>query len=160
MLNLRPEPKVTSLALGLSFKIVARYFSSASQLSCVLNSSSESQGSIACYFLSSPLVASQSYEARPTLSASADKHSLTHACSLPEKMHCPLNSEVWCHCLWLAAYFPPVAPSPHGFQESEHMRNRQIRIIQIFQVNRLQHNLIIFAQLLHVTKHSAVYIIP
>ena len=99
-----------SLALRLSFKIVAQDFGSASQLSCVPNSSSESQGFIGCYFLSSPLVASQSYEARPTLSASADKHSLTDTCRLPNKKTLSSKFRSLVSLLMACSTFSPSCP--------------------------------------------------
>ena len=134
VLNFRLEAE-SYFTFRLSFKIVAQYFGSASQLSCVPNSSSESQGFIGCYFLSSPLVASQSYEARPTLSASADKHSLTHTCSMPNKK--PLSSKFRRLVSLLMAFsilFPscPIAPRIPGIGTHE---NCQIYIMQVFHVN-------------------------
>ena len=147
VLNLRLEAE-SYFTFRLSFKIVAQYFGSASQLSCVPNSSSESQYFVACYFLSSPFVASQSYEARPTLSGSDTcgaraNYSKSHLQIARKNEFRPPNSEFLCYCLWLAAHFPELAPAPRGFQESEHMRNHQIGITQMFHINRLQHNLII-----------------
>ena len=69
VLNLRLEAE-SYFTFRLSIKIVAQYFGPDSQLSCVPNSTSESQDFVACYFLSSPFLASQSYEARSTLSGS------------------------------------------------------------------------------------------